>query len=73
LALSDVDKIKYTVWRSYFSFFRGIKSANTRVFKDFYNEEEMEKNKSDGELYFIVVTKPTILKTSIVCLVKSVL
>jgi hypothetical protein len=23
--------------------------------KDFYNEEKMEKNKSDGELYFVIV------------------
>jgi hypothetical protein len=41
--LSDVDKIKYTIWRIYFSFFQGIKSANTIVFKDFYNEEKRER------------------------------
>jgi len=25
------------------------------IFKDFYNEEKMEKNKSNGRLYFVIV------------------
>ena len=29
---------------SYFSFMRGVKSANSELFKDFYNETKMEKN-----------------------------
>jgi len=53
--LRNVNKIKSTVWRSYFSFFRGIKSANIEIFKDFYNVEKMEKNKSDDGLYFVIV------------------
>jgi len=28
-----------------------------KIFKDFYNEEKMEKNKSDGGLYFVIVPK----------------
>ncbi len=40
------DKKNYASWRGYFSFFRGVKSANSVLFKDFYNEEKMEKNKS---------------------------
>ncbi len=55
LLLRNVDKIKYTKWRSYFSFMRGEKSANSELFKDFFNEAEMEKNKSVGVLYFIIV------------------
>jgi len=39
------DEIKYTILRSYFSFLRGVKSANSTLFKDFYNEVKMEKNK----------------------------
>ncbi len=34
---------------------RGDKSANSELFKDFFNEAEMEKNKSVGVLYFIIV------------------
>ncbi len=56
MKLSDVDKINATIWRSYFSFFRGVKSANSMLFKDFYNEEKMEKNKSNGGIYFVIVT-----------------
>jgi len=26
------------------------------TFKDFCNEEKMEKNKSDGGIYFVIVT-----------------
>ncbi len=26
------------------------------LFKDFYNEEKMEKNKSNGGIYFVIVT-----------------
>lgn len=45
--LRNVDKIKYTIFRSYFSFMRGEKSENSDLFKDFFNEAEMEKNKAD--------------------------
>ncbi len=31
--------------RSYFSFLQGVKSANNELFKDFYNDLKMEKNK----------------------------
>ena len=34
---------------------RGEKSANSKLFKDFFNEAEMEKNKTDGEFYFVIV------------------
>jgi len=53
--LRNVNKIKATIWRSYFSFFQGVKSENIRIFKDFYNAEKMKKNKSDGGLYFVIV------------------
>jgi hypothetical protein len=53
--LSDDDKINATRWRSYFSFLRGVKSANRSLFKDFYNE--MGKSKSDGGIYFIIITQ----------------
>jgi len=43
------------MWRGYFSFMRGAKSANSELFKDFCNEAEMEKNKSNGVLYFVIV------------------
>ncbi len=56
-SLSDVDEINTTIWRSYFSFMRGAKSANSELFKDFWDEAEMEKNKSDGGIYFVIVTK----------------
>jgi len=42
--LRNVDKIKSTILRSYFSFLRSVKSANSRLFKDFCNEVKMEKN-----------------------------
>jgi hypothetical protein len=38
-----------------FFFFQGVKSANSELFKDFYNEEKMENNKSDGGFYFVIV------------------
>jgi len=41
--------------RSYFSFLRRVKSANTIVFKDFYDEGKMKKNKQDGGSYFVIV------------------
>jgi len=44
-ALRNDDEIKSTILRSYFSFLRGVKSANSVLFKDFYNEVKMEKNK----------------------------
>ncbi len=34
---------------------RGEKSANSELFKDFFNEAEMEKNETDGVLYFVIV------------------
>ncbi len=34
---------------------RGEKSANSELFKDFFNEAEMEKNEIDGGLYFAIV------------------
>ncbi len=36
---------------------RGAKSANSELFKDFWDDAEMEKNKSDGGIYFAIVTK----------------
>ncbi len=56
--IRNVDEIKYTIWRSYFSFMRDEKSANSELFKDFFNEAEMEKNKTDGVLYFAIVPYP---------------
>ena len=41
--------------RSYFSFLQGVKSANNELFKDFYNEVKMEKNKKDDGTYFVIV------------------
>jgi len=35
---------------------QGTKSANSELFKDFWDEAEMKKNKSDGGIYFIIVT-----------------
>ena len=49
---TNVDKIIPMIWCSYFSFFQDVKSANTKVFKDFYYAEKMEKNKSDCKNYF---------------------
>ncbi len=43
--------------RSYFSFIRCVKSANSALFKDFYKEVEMKKNKQDGGSYFIIIPK----------------
>ncbi len=34
---------------------QGEKSANSKLFKDFFNEAEMEKNKTDGVFYFVIV------------------
>ncbi len=34
---------------------RDEKSANSELFKDFFNKAEMEKNKTDGVLYFAIV------------------
>ena len=42
--LRNVDKIKYTKLNNYFSFMRGAKPANSKLFKNFCNEAEMEKN-----------------------------
>jgi len=36
---------------------QGTKSANSELFKDFWDEAEMKKNKSDGGIYFVIVTK----------------
>ena len=44
LYIRNVDEITSTILRSYFSFLRGVKSANNELFKDFYNEVKMEKN-----------------------------
>lgn len=41
----------------FFSFMRSAKSDNSRLFKDFCNEAEKEKNKLDGTLYFVNVPK----------------
>jgi len=54
--VSDIGEINTTIWRSYFSFMRGTKSANSELFKDFWDEAEMEKNKSNGGIYFGNVT-----------------
>jgi hypothetical protein len=53
--LRNDDKISFARWRSYFSFMRGVKSANSKLFKDFYSEAEMEKNKQVGGSYFIII------------------
>ena len=42
--ISEDDKINPTKLNSYFSFMRGAKSANSKLFKDFRNEAEKEKN-----------------------------
>ena len=42
--LSEAFKIIPAKLRSYFSVYRGVKSANNALFKDFYNEEKLEKN-----------------------------
>ena len=34
---------------------QGTKSANSRLFKDFCNEVEMEKNSQIGGFYFVIV------------------
>ncbi len=39
-----------------FFFSSSVKSANRSPFKDFYNNEEKEKSKSNGGIYFIIVT-----------------
>ena len=44
-AIRNVDAIQPNILRSYFSFMQGVKSANSELFKDFYNEAEMKKNK----------------------------
>ena len=36
---------------------QGVKSANSHLFKDFYNEAEMEKSEADGGIYFAIVPK----------------
>ena len=36
---------------------RGAKSVNSKLFKDFCNEAEMEKNSQIGGFYFIIVPK----------------
>src|ERR1019366_4518668 len=45
MSFSEDVKINPTKLVSYFSFMRGAKSANSKLFKDFCNEAEMEKNK----------------------------
>ena len=55
--IRNVNEIKSAIWRSYFSFFQGVKSANMKIFKDFYDEEKKKKNESDGRLYFVIVPK----------------
>ena len=39
---------------------RGAKSANSKLFKDFCNEAEMEKNIQIGGIYFSIVPKTKI-------------
>ena len=34
---------------------QGAKSANSKLFKDFCNEAEMEKNSQIGGFYFVIV------------------
>jgi hypothetical protein len=43
------------MFRSYFSFMRGVKSANSMLLKDFYNEAEKEKNEKNVDIYFVIV------------------
>jgi len=57
--LRNDDKISSTIWRSYFSFFQGAKTANSKLFKAFGNAEKMEKNKQDGGSYFIIIPYPS--------------
>jgi hypothetical protein len=42
--ISEDDKINPTKLNSYFSFMQVAKSANSKLFKDFCDEAEMEKN-----------------------------
>ena len=44
MSFSEDVKINPTKLVSYFSFMRGAKSANSKLFKDFCNEAEMEKS-----------------------------
>ena len=53
----NVDKINSIIWRGYFSFFQGVKSANSELFKDFCNEAEMEKNGSNCGSYSDILTE----------------
>jgi hypothetical protein len=41
---------------SYFSFMRVAKSENSKLFKDFCNEAEMEKNSQIDRIYFVILT-----------------
>jgi hypothetical protein len=43
-SFSEDDKINPMKLDSYFTFMRGAKSANSKLFKDFCNEAEMKKN-----------------------------
>ena len=45
------------MWRRNSSFMQSAKSANSNLFKIFYNAAEKEKNKSNGGLYLIIVPK----------------
>jgi len=59
--IRNVGEINTTILRSYFSFLQRVKSANTVVFKDFYDEGKMKKNKQDGGIYFVIVPIISIL------------
>ena len=57
IQIRNVDCIKSTRGRGYFSFLQGSKSANSDLFKEFCNAVKKEKNKPNGGLYLIIVPK----------------
>jgi hypothetical protein len=70
--ISEDNKINPAMLDNYFSFMRGAKSANgaalieanknhqqrnnSKLFKDFCNEAEMEKNSQNCRIYFVILT-----------------
>ena len=54
-------KIIPTKWGNYFSFIRGAKSANSRLFKDFCSEVEMKKNSQAAGIILTRSLRPLLL------------
>ena len=61
MSLSEDNQINFRIWRSYFSFFQGVKSANSDLFKVFHNAEKREENKSDSKFIWL---------SSLICKIK---